>query len=300
MKVVVTGGTGFLGRHISRALLDDGHGVTVLSRDPGKVSRIPELGGADATKADATEPATLRGRFEDADAVVQATQLPNYPMEVPRRDLTFDVYDRQATVNVLQEAQRAGVGRFVYMSGAGADPVSEKTWYRAKGAAEVAIRQSGIGHAIVRPSWAYGPQDKALNRFAQIARLSPVVPQPGTSPQRIQPIYVKDVALSVARVFQREAWNDVYEIGSREVLTMTEVIETMLDVMGKKRPVVQVPSGLLKLATTPLKMLPKPPMTPAGIDFATQDGLVDITKMVEVLGVEPVPLREGLQRYLTR
>lgn len=300
MKIVVTGGTGFVGRHISRALLDRGHEVTVLSRNPSKVSSIALLAGANATKADVTEPATLRGRFEGTDAVVQATQLPNYPVEVPRRGLTFDRYDRQATINVLAEAQRAGVGRFVYMSGAGADPVSEKTWYRAKGLAERAIAGSDIDHAIIRPSWGYGPEDRALNRFAQIAKLSPVVPQPGASIQRIQPIFVGDIALVVARVFEREAFNDVYEIGSREVMTMNEVIHTLLEVMGKKRVVIPVPAPLVKAATAPLKLLPRPPMTPSGIEFAIQEGLVDISKMVEILGVEPVPLREGLERYLSR
>lgn len=300
MKVVVSGGTGFLGRHISRALIDHGHDVTVLGRNPNKVSAIPELAGANATKGDVTEPATLRGRFEDADAVVQAAQFPNHPVEVPSRGLTYDRYDRQGTVNVLAEAQRAGVDKFVYISGAGADPVSEKTWYRAKGLAERAILESGIDYAILRPSWAYGPEDRALNRFAQIAKLSPVVPQPGAAVQRIQPVHVGDIALAVARVFERDAWNDVYEIGSRDVMTMNEVVHTLLDVMGKRRAVLPIPSSLLKVATAPLKLLPSPPMSPSGIEFATQDGIVDITKTIEVLGVDPVPLRAGLQRYVGR
>lgn len=300
MKIVVAGGTGFLGRHIGRALLDAGHDITVLGRSPDRVSTIPDLQGANATKGDVTDPGSLQGRLDGTDAVVQAVQFPNHPIEVPRKGLTYDRYDRQGTVNVLTEAQRAGVGRFVYVSGAGADPASEKTWYRAKGLAERAIIASGLDYAIVRPSWAYGPEDRALNRIADIARYSPVLPQLGASVQRIQPVYVGDIALSVARVFERDAWNDTYEVGSREVMTMNEVGQTLLDVLGKRRPILPVPSGVLKLATAPLKLLPNPPMTPQGIEFATQDGLVDITKMVDVLGVEPVTLREGLRRYIKR
>ena len=300
MKIVVAGGTGFLGRHITRALLDGAHEVTVLGRSPDRVSTIPELQGADATRGDVTDPSSLQGRFEGADAIVQAVQFPNHPIEVPRKGLTYDRYDRQGTLNVLAEAQRAEVGRFVYISGAGADPASEKTWYRAKGLAERAIIGSGLDYAIVRPSWAYGPEDRALNRIAGIARFSPVLPQLGSTVQRIQPVYVGDIALSVARVFERDAWNDIYEVGSREVMTMSEVGHALLDVLGKKRPVLPVPSGLLKLATTPLKLLPDPPMTPQGIEFATQDGLVDISKMVDVLGVDPLTLREGLRRYIKR
>ena len=300
VKVVVAGGTGFLGRHISRSLLDAGHEVTVLGRNPEKVSSIPLLQGANATRGDVIAAPSLTGKLEGADAVVQAVTFPNYPMEVARKGLTFDNYDRRGTENMLAEAQRAGVSRFVYISGASADPASEKTWYRAKGLAERAIRASGVDHAILRPSWAYGPEDKALNKFATIARFSPVVPKPGVGPQRIQPIFVGDIATCVARVFERGAWNETYELGSREVMTMDEVIETMLDVMGRKKPIVPVPSGLMKIATAPLGLLPAPPMTPGGVEFAIQDGLVDITKMVEVLGVEPLTLRQGLERYLRR
>lgn len=298
MKIVVAGGTGFLGRHISKALLADGHEVTVLGRSPDRVSSIPELRGANAMLGDVTDPASLRGRFERADAVVQAVQFPNHPIEVPRKGLTYDRYDHQGTVNVLDEAGRSGVSKFVYISGASADPTSEKTWYRAKGLAERAIVTSGMDHAIVRPSWAYGPEDRALNRFVEIARFSPVLPQPGSAVQRIQPVYVDDVALTVARVFERNAWNDVYEIGSREVMTMNQVVHTLLEVMGKKRAVLPVPATLLKIATAPLKVLPNPLMTPQGIEFATQDGLVDITRSVDVLGIEPLALREGLSRYI--
>ena len=300
MKIVVAGGTGFLGRHITKELIARGHEVTVLGRSPDKVSSIPELHGANATKGDVTDPGSLRGRLDGAEAVVQAVQFPNHPIEVPRKGHTYDRYDRHGTINMLAEAQRAGVGKFVYMSGANADPASEKTWYRAKGLAERAVIASGIDYAIVRPSWAYGPGDRALNRIAGITRFSPVLPQLGATVQRIQPVYVGDIALAVARIFERDAWNDIYELGSREVMTMNEVGRTLLAVLGKKRPIVPVPSALLKMATAPLKVLPNPPMTPQGIEFATQDGLVDISKMVEVLGVEPVSLQEGLGRYIKR
>ena len=298
MKIVVAGGTGFLGRHISKALLAGGHAVTVLGRSPDKVSRIPELAGANATLGDVTDPTSLTGRLEGADAVVMAVQFPNHPIEVPRKGLTYERYDHEGTVNLLAEAQRAGGVRFLYVSGASADPASEKTWYRAKGMAERAITNSGVEHAIVRPSWAYGPEDRALNRFASIARMSPVVPQPGASPQLIQPIYVDDIADVFARIVERGAYGGVFEIGSREVMTMNEVVRTLLDVMGKKRVVIPIPKALLKLATAPLKVLPSPPMTPQGIEFATQDGLVDISRAVKELDFDPVSLRVGLSRYI--
>ena len=288
-----------MGRAIVRALLDAGHEIGVLSRRPERVAKIRELQGSGHVRGDVTDLASLRGALDSADAVVAAVQFPNHPMESPRKGLTYDRYDRQGVENLLVEAQRAGVRRFVYLSGAGADVTSDHSWYRAKGFAEQAIRRRDIEHLILRPSWAYGPSDRALNRFALMAKLSPAVFVPGTKPQHIQPVFVDDVAAAIGSAFERDdAWNETYEIGSRAVLTMHEVVETMLRVLGKRRAIVHVPLGLLKVATAPLVVLPKPPMTPHGLDFATQDGLVDIEPLVSALGVEPRPLAEGLKTYL--
>jgi NADH dehydrogenase len=286
-----------MGRYIVRSLLDAGHEVTVLGRR-GDNSGIPQLAGADATKGDVTQPESLRGKLDGADAVVGAVAFPNFPVEVPRKGLTFDNYDRKGTENLLAEASRAGVGKYVYVSGAGADPMSPVVWYRAKGRAEDAIKASGIDYGIVRPSWAYGPEDKALNKFVQIARFSPIVPRIGLKRQEIQPIYVKDVAASVERLFAREAWNKTFEVGGLDVMSMDAVIRTMLKVMGKRRLIVPIPTILPKIAMAPLTLLPSPPMSPSGIEFAVQDGLVDTTMMEKELDVHPVPLEEGLSNYL--
>lgn len=299
MKIVVAGGTGFLGRHVCRALLDSGHEVVVLGRDPSKVSRIAELQGAGAVRGDVTDRASLEGTLNGAEAVVGCVQFPNHPVEVPRKNLTYDEYDRKGTENLLEEGAAAGVQRFAYLSGAGADLTSDKSWYRAKGFAEHAIKESGLRYAIVRPSWAYGPEDRALNRFAQIARFSPVVPQLGLGPQWVQPVSFEDISLTFKRIFERDqAWDKVYEIGGPDVMTMREIIATLLDVTGKRRVIVPIPAWLAKLGTAPLVMLPKPLMSPQGIEFAIQDGIVDNTAIREVLDIEPVPLREGLERYM--
>lgn len=297
MNIAVAGGTGFLGRHIARFLMDAGHDVSVLTRNPANVAAVPLLTGAAATRADVTDPSSLTGVVKGCDGVVGAVQFPNYPMEVPRRGLTFDHHDRQGTENLLAEAVASGVSCFVYISGAGADSTSPKTWYRAKGRAEAAIRKSELRHAVLRPSWAYGPEDRALNRVAAFARYSPVVPRLGVSEQRIQPVHVDDIALSVRRIFEREAFDRTFEIGG-PVLTMDEVLRTMLEVMGVRRLILPVPAPLAKLGAAPLTLLPTPPMTPTGVEFAIQDGLVDVTELERVLDVHPVPLREGLSRYM--
>ena len=307
MKVVVAGGTGFLGRLLARALLHDGHEVAVLGRDPRKVGRIPELRGAVGIFGDITDPYSLKGTLDGYDAVAVSIQFPNYPMEVPRKGLTFDRYDRQGTEYLVEEAQRANVERFFYISGVNVHPDSDRSWYRAKGRAEEAITGSGLRYSILRPSWAYGPGDKALNKFVSIARLSPVVPIPTrfvgvrSVDQRIQPVAADDVAVATARIFGTgEAWDRTFEIGGPEEMTMPDVVRTMLEVMGKRRALVPVPTALMKVATASLTVLSKPPLTPGGVDFAVQDGLADVGPLRDLLGIEPVPLREGLARYLGR
>jgi uncharacterized protein YbjT (DUF2867 family) len=298
VNVVVAGGTGFVGRAITRRLLDAGHRVSVLGRNPGKVAGMRELLGASAIRGDVTDPRSLNGTLAGADAIVNAAQFPNHPVEVPRKGLTYDQYDRAGTENLIAEAKRSGVDRFVYISGAGADPASDRRWYRAKGLGERALRESGLDWVALRPSWAYGPGDKAINRLAQIARFSPVLPRLGVSVQRIQPIYVDDIALAVERVLEKpEAWNRVFELGGPQVMTMDEVMRTMLEVLGKKRAIAPIPTPLAKLGTAPLILTPKPFMTPQGIEFAVQDGVVDTSETKKILGIEAIPLSEGLLRY---
>jgi uncharacterized protein YbjT (DUF2867 family) len=299
VRIVVAGGTGFVGRYISKGLAGSGHDVSVMTRDPRKLDGIASVRGLPPIQADVTQPSSLMGKLKGFDAAVCAVQLPNYPVEQPRKGLTFDRYDRKGTENLLREALDSGLRKFLYISGAGADVTSDKSWYRAKGYAEDSIRRSGIEHLILRPSWAYGPEDRALNRFAQIARFSPVIPKPGLRPQHIQPVFVEDIARAVVAAFERaQAWNSTLEIGGPEVLTMDDVIKTMLDVMGKRRLVVPIPVPLAKMGTAPLVLLPKPPMTPNGIEFAVQDGVVDAGEMEKVLDVHPVELRDGLATYL--
>ncbi|MFN2389056.1 MAG: NAD(P)H-binding protein [Actinomycetota bacterium] len=301
MKVVVAGGTGFIGRHIVGELLAAGHDVDVLTRDPARVTAIPGLGDARGLRGDVLDPESLRGTLDGADTVVTALAFPNYPMEQPRKGRTFHRYEVGATRDLLAEARGAGVRRFLYVSGAGASPTSPWSWYRAKGLAEQAIGRSGIDHCLLRPSWAYGPGDKALNKFVAISRISPVVPMPAPvgRPQRVQPVYVGDIAVAVRRILETEAaWNKTLEIGSRAVWTMRDVVAAVCRTLGKRRVIVPVPAPLVKLATAPLLLLPSPPLSPGAVDFATQDGLVDASELEMLLGLQPLELTEGLARYL--
>src|SRR5207253_3595173 len=119
---------------------------------------------------DVADADSLARAFDGAGAVVNAVQFTNYPVEDRRRGLTFDAVDRAGTERQVRAAADAGVSRFLYVSGIGADPDGPRHWYRAKGDAEAAVRAQTDNHFILRPSWVYGPEDVSPNRFGPIAR----------------------------------------------------------------------------------------------------------------------------------
>ncbi len=299
--ILVAGGTGFVGAAVTRELARRGHGVAVMSRNPASAAnRFP---GMDVTfrKGDVTIPGSLAAALEGVEAVVGCQQFPNSPIENPGKEFTFEIVDARGTENLVAAAREAGVGRFVYLSGAGAAPEG-RHWFRAKWRAETAVRNSGITYTILRPSWVYGPEDNALNRFVRMARFLPFVPQIGAiDRQRMQPVFVEDVAVVVADCLGSDAAaNRVFELGGPEVLSMKEVVSTALEVSGRKRPILAAPAGFMKLLAGVLQFAPGRPLTPDAVDFITADAVADPVELQQAIGFKPTPLREGLETYLGR
>jgi uncharacterized protein YbjT (DUF2867 family) len=302
MTVAVAGGTGFVGGAIAAELAARGHRVLVLShrRDlPAALTR-PELAGlVEIRHADVTRPETLPAALSGADAVVVALAFRNYPVEAPRRGQTFERIDAGGAIAVAEAAGSAGIRRFVYMSGAGASPEADKTWYRAKWRAEEFIRGSGLTYTIFRPSWIYGPGDRSLNRFLAFGRWLPFIPQIGAGRQRLAPVFVGDMAALVADALATATTdNSIIEVGGPDVLTMNDIVKHALKVSGRRRPLLHAPAIVVKAATAPLVLLPSPPMRPSAIDFAIQGAPVDTTRLHELLPRRLTPLDEALATYL--
>jgi NADH dehydrogenase len=180
----------------------------------------------------------------------------------------------------------------------GAAPDAPKHWYRAKWAGEEAIRASGTPHTIIRPSWAYGPEDRALNRFVSFHRWLPFVPVVGSGEQRLQPVFIDDVAEAFARAVRADGPVGTFELGGPDVMSMNEVLRTMMEVRGKRKPLVHVPAVLPKLAGFFAQVLPKPPLTPDAVDFLLADAVADLAPTLRAFGIGLTPLREGLSTYL--
>ncbi|MEX1254024.1 MAG: NAD-dependent epimerase/dehydratase family protein [Dehalococcoidia bacterium] len=298
--ILVTGGTGLAGSAAVRELARRGEPVAVLSRDDaGAVARrFPNL-HVEARQGDVRDPESLHAAFQGVTAVINAVQFPNSPIENKRKGWTFEQIDFQGTVNQVAAAKAAGVGRFVYVSGAGAAPDAEKHWFAFKWRAEEAIRASGIPHVILRATWLYGPEDVALNRFIGFARRLPFVPTFGNGRQLMQPLFVDDLGRVLANAVERaEAADQTLEFGGPERMAMDEVIRTALEVAGLRKPVLHQPVLVGKLIGTLAGLLPNPPLTADAIDFITHDAVADNTALERVFAPKLTPLREGLATYV--
>ena len=297
--ILVAGGTGFIGGAIVRELARRGERVAVLSHRTERArARFPGL-DVEVRAGDARDAGSLRRAVEGVETVISSMQFPNYPAENPKKGFTFDEVDARGNERLAAAAQEAGVKTYVYLSGAGAAPDAAKHWFRAKWRAEQAIIGSGLRYSIFRPSWVYGPGDQSMNRYVTFARLLPVVPVIGNGRQRLQPVFVEDVARAVADSLTTEAAaNQVFEIGGPDVMTMNDIVRMMLRVMGKKRLLLNSPVFLPRLAARLLAPLPNAPLSPEVIEFAVAEALADNSNLLRVFDIRLTPLREALATYL--
>jgi uncharacterized protein YbjT (DUF2867 family) len=302
--VAVAGGRGFVGGAIARELASRGNRVIVLSRREIKGAEgIPALAeyAYEVRAADATRPETLAGALAGVEMLVISLAFRNSPVEATRRGQTFELVDAAGTESLVAAAKSAGVTRLVYISGAGAAADAPRHWFRAKWRAEEAVRGSGISFTILRPSWIYGPGDHSLNRFLGFARRLPFMPQIGNGRQILAPIFVDDVAaLAADALFAPGAAGQTLEVGGPEAISMDEIVRRALRVQGRRRPILHMPTRLMKLMTAPLTLLPSPPMSPAAIDFIVGSAQVDTEPLRRVLPRRIRPLEEALETYLGR
>lgn len=297
--ILVTGGTGLVGAAVVKELASRGKPVAVMSRDAASIEkRFPDL-GVEAREGNVTEPGSLKEAFAGIEAVVNSVQFPNSPIENRGKGWTFEQVDYQGTVNQVEAAKQAGVTRFVYVSGVGAAQDAAQHWFVSKWKAEEAVRTSGITHVIVQPTWVYGPEDHALNRFLGFAKRLPFVPTFGNGQQLMQPIFVGDLAKIIADAFDKPEANDqTFEAGGPDRLSMDDVVRTALEVAGKKRPIFHQPAAVGKLMATLLQLLPGPPLTPDSIDFITNEAVADNAALERVFSPKLTPLRDALATYM--
>ena len=289
-KVLVTGGTGFVGPKIVRALGEAGHDVRALVRDPQRGAAL----GCELAEGDMTDPESLRRAADGCAAVVHLVAI------ITGRPGDFERVMTKGTTELAGAAAAAGVRRFVLMSALG---TSEETkdlvpYYRAKWAMERTVEGSGIPYTIFRPSFVFGTGGGALQQFLRIARLAPVTPIVGPGTQLLQPIWVDDVAAHFAAAVDLDAAaGRTFELGGPDVVDWNEFWARAKRALGKRRPSVHVPFWLLRQQARLLELLPRPPVTRDQLKMlAAGDNVVTDPSAREVFGLPLVPLDEQLRR----
>ena len=295
--VTVFGGSGFLGRHIARQLAAQGTRVRVAVRHPGENALPEPIGDGSITPiyADVRDETSVSQALKSAEAAVNAVGL-----YVERRDATFDAVHVQGALHVARQASRAGIAQLAHISGIGADPNSESRYVRARAKGESLVQEAFEGATILRPSVLFGPGDAFFNTLATLARFSPLLPLFGSGATLLQPVFVKDVADAVVKVLaEPTARGKVYELGGPRVYSYKELIELLLNCLGRKRILIPVPYFLWELQAALLSVLPNPPLTYDQIVLIKRDNVVTNGSLTLAdLGIDPTAVETLLPTYL--
>jgi uncharacterized protein YbjT (DUF2867 family) len=294
VKVLVTGATGFVGPKVAHALRARGEDVRALVRNPGRAKAL-EAWGCELAAGDVTDPASLKAAAAGCECVVHLVAIRQGKPEQFQRVMI------EGTRNLLAAAAEAGVGRFVLMSALG---TSEQTtdlvpYYGAKWQQEQDVRASGIAHVIFRPSFVFGSDGGILPTFVRLAKLAPVTPIVGSGEQRIQPIWIDDVAAYFAEGLRLDAAaNRTFELGGPDVVAWNDFWSRLKQLLHQRRPSVHVPIGLMRLNALVTERLPgNIPLTRDLLKMLDAgDNVVSNDDAAETFKLPLVPLDEQLRR----
>ena len=299
--ITVFGGSGFVGRYVVRALAKRGYRIRVAVRRPdlaGHLQPLGTVGQIHAIQTNLRYPETIAGAVDGSDHVINLTGI----LYETRRQ-TFEAVHHQGARAVADAAKAAGIG-LTHMSAIGADAESKSAYARSKAAGEAAVLETIPSATIIRPSIVFGPEDDFFNRFAEMARWSWFLPLVGGGHTKFQPVYVGDVAETIAlSVDGKTKPGAVYELGGPLVMDFRECLEEMLKMIDRKRRFITVPWWQARMMAWFLEFMPKPMMTRDQVELLKSDNVVSPeaekeNRTLTGLGISPRSTDAILPRYL--
>ncbi len=298
--VTVIGGAGFLGTYVVRQLARSGWRVLVASRNPAAAAQLKPAGDVGQIvpfRCNIRDISSLQQAFAQSDAVVN---LAGILFESGKQ--TFTAIHAQAPEKLAQLAASSGINKFVHVSALGVDKATGSKYARTKMLGEKAVLAALPTATILRPSVIFGPEDNFINQFACMASLAPALPLIGGGRTRFQPVYVADVASAVDACLKRsDTAGEVYELGGPQTYTFREILEYIMEAIGKKRRLVSMPFGMAGVAGTFGELLPKPPLTRDQVQLLRHDNVVSPnTKGFAALGISPASMDMIVPEYLGR
>ena len=293
MTVLVTGPTGFIGPYVVHALRARETPVRALVRDRARAARLAAW-GVELVEGDVTDPASLSAALDGVDAVVHLVSI------IKGSHADFDRVMAQGTRNLVAAAEGAGVRRIVLASALGLDERTKDKvpYYTAKWEMEAAVRASSLEHVTFRPSFVFGKDGGVLPTFVRLARFAPVTPIVGPGTQRLQPIWVEDLAEYFAQAVDLPGVaGRMFELGGPDAPTWNEFWDRLKRVLGARRPSLHVPFGIMRIQATLTERLPGAPVTRDQLTMLELgDNVVTSTDAVDTFKLPLVPLDEQLRR----
>ncbi|MDQ3556996.1 MAG: DUF1990 family protein, partial [Gemmatimonadota bacterium] len=296
MKILVTGGTGVVGKSAVNHLLERGHRVRLLSREAEHDARLWSE-GVEPHPGSVADPAQLRGSADGCDAVLHVAGIvAEDPPEV-----TFEAVNVAGTRNVVREATRAGVGRFVYVSSLGADR-GESEYHRSKRAAERIVQEEFPGEwLILRPGNVYGPGDEVVSAILKMVRTLPVVPVVGRGEHRFQPLWADDVGEALARAAEPDApARRTLLLAGPERVSAGELLDMLEEITDRHPRRLPIPEWVAQHGAAAAEKLGVGlPFTEDQVIMLREENMIppgEVNALEEIFGVRPTPLADGLRR----
>lgn len=292
-EVLVTGGTGFLGRHVCRALIARGFLPRVLAR-VGSERRIPEdvRRACRVTPGDVTNREFVENAAQSTEAIVH---LAGIIREHPRRDVTFEKVHVEGTRNVVHAAKVWGIPRLVHVSALGAKAGGPGNYFDSKGRAEEIVRRSGLSWTIFRPSGIFGPGDQFLSEMERAVRRAPFLPIPGDGEFLLQPVFVGDVVRGIVDCLTGSAAERrAFDVGGPERFTYVELIDRIAAAEKVRVRKVHIPVPRLRRAVRFLSRFEKFPLTQDMLDVLLAGTTCDAGPYFSAFGLDPTPISGSL------
>jgi NADH dehydrogenase len=301
--ITIFGGSGFLGRHVVRALCRRGYRIRVAVRRPDLAFHLQPLGRVGqvhAVQANLRYPASVAAAARGADVVINLVGI-----LFERGRQRFEAVQVEGAGFTAEAAAQAGA-RMIHVSALGADPASPAVYGRTKALGEQAVWAAMPAATVFRPSIVFGPEDDFFNRFASLARFAPALPLIGGGHTQFQPVFVGDVAQAIAKACDGEAREGLtYELGGPDVMTFRELMEFVLATAERRRLLVPLPFALAEFQAWFLQFMPKPLLTPDQVRLLKTDNVVSSEarregRTLEALGIAPQAIASIVPTYLWR
>ncbi len=298
--VTIFGGSGFLGRHIVRALANDGWRIRAAVRKPNTAHFLLPMGRVgqiQLLKANVRDEVAVDAALKGAHAAINLIGILSQS-----GSQNFHALHAEAAERIAQRAAAHGITRLLHVSALGASLDSPSLYARTKAEGEEGVRRAFPGATIFRPSIVFGPEDDFFNRFAWLARLSPVLPLIGGGHMTFQPVYVGDVAEAAKRVLNDTGTAaKTYELGGPEVMTFKAVMQLVLKETHRKRFLVPVPFAIARIQAAVLGLLPKPLLTLDQLRLLERDNVVSEGALtLKDIGILPTAAEAIVPSYLWR